>query len=53
MHYLDPVENVLHFGVHSMKQMVVQLGGEFTIENNDDQGVSVKATIPVQMEKAS
>lgn len=48
---IDTVEAALHFGVNSMRQLVVPLGGDFAIENNEDHGVTVKAVIPIPAEK--
>lgn len=48
---IDTAEAALHFGVNSMRQLIHPLGGAFTIENNEDHGVTVKAIIPVQAEK--
>lgn len=48
---LDSIEGALHFGVNSMRQMVLPFGGEFSIENNDDHGVIVKAIFPAVMKE--
>ncbi len=40
-------EGGLHFGVVAMRQLALQAGGEFLIDNNDDQGVIVRATFPL------
>ena len=40
-------EGGLHFGMVAMRQLALQAGGEFLIDNNDDQGVIVRATFPV------
>ena len=40
-------EGGLHFGVVAMRQLALQAGGEFLIANNDDQGVTVRATFPL------
>jgi signal transduction histidine kinase len=44
---LDAVEASLHFGVNSMRQLVATFGGQFTIQNNDEEGVIVKAVFPI------
>ena len=40
-------EGGLHFGVVAMRQLALQAGGQFIIDDNDDQGVIVRATFPV------
>lgn len=45
------IEPTLHFGINSMRQLITPLGGEFIIQNNDDNGVTVKATFPYRLEK--
>ena len=44
---LENGEGGLHFGMVAMRQLALQAGGEFLIDNNDDQGVIVRATFPL------
>ncbi len=44
---LEPVASNLHFGVSSMYQLVAPFGGQLTIQNNDEQGVIVKAIFQI------
>jgi signal transduction histidine kinase len=47
---LDAVESSLHFGLSSMRQLVAPFGGQFTIQNNDEEGVIVKAVFQMALE---
>jgi two-component system sensor histidine kinase UhpB len=38
-----------HFGLRGMAQRVQQLGGEFSIGNQDGSGVSLAAEIPLDV----
>jgi signal transduction histidine kinase len=40
-------EGALHFGVATMRQLTRSAQGDFSITNNDDQGVMVRARFPV------
>ncbi|MCL5736339.1 MAG: GAF domain-containing protein [Actinobacteria bacterium] len=42
------IEQNLHFGVETMRQLANQVGGELTITNNAKRGVTVKARLPIQ-----
>jgi signal transduction histidine kinase len=43
----DPETNKLHFGLSTMREMIVSLGGELYIGNNDEHGLMIKASIPL------
>jgi signal transduction histidine kinase len=45
--HLENCSTSLHFGIEIMRQLTEQVQGEFFIANNDDQGVMVRAHIPV------
>ncbi len=46
---LDKGETDKHFGMDMMRQLATTLGGTILIDNNDDQGVIVKASFPLQV----
>ncbi|MBN1317804.1 MAG: sensor histidine kinase, partial [Anaerolineales bacterium] len=37
-----------HFGIKTMRQLVEQVNGEFSITNNEEGGVTVQARLPIQ-----
>ena len=43
---VDPAAGGLHFGISTMRQLAVQLGGRFSIGNNDEHGTIVQVQIP-------
>jgi len=44
---LDGVGQRLHFGIETMRRLAAQVKGEFSIINNNDRGVTVRARLPI------
>jgi len=44
---LDGAGQKLHFGIETMRRLVTQVKGEFSISNNKDRGVTVRARLPI------
>ena len=44
---LEQVEVSLHFGLAAMRNLVLDVGGEFSIGNNDDGGALVRVQLPL------
>jgi len=45
--FLVSEKNNLHFGLKSLRQLVVSLGGNLFIGNNDEHGLIIKASFPL------
>ena len=46
----DREDMELHFGLDLMKQLITPLNGQFLIFNNEDQGVTIMVTIPINLQ---